>query len=463
MSWYEIITVGSRWGAIIFAALTLIHLPKLIGRWAAVREVYGRIPWALARQMFWYTRKSQMAHLVTMTLFGIPIVIGVGARQFLYDDPSELFLFCLAGEALSFVYLADILVPPTVLLLGASVKTNLLSLAALNAALPCYRTVALLRWGERLPFDAVRPFYFNNLRTENAYEWRTIVFHLMDVVPVIVIDGRVDSPAVAEEVARIRRKGYLDRVVFVAEEAGSGPDEPGINRIARADLPAWVLDRAQSPAGRIDRLRRQDEIAAMLAGIPAGARNPQTIQAMVYKSRALEAYAVWRFFRECKGIIYDVKDMRLMEDVPSRVTRAEERKFLRESRALEEVEVLLKSVREFVEQNRDENSAFNIANSINSLGRLARVCGGWDDAIRHIEEAIGHLMPLTRTAHAAEARMELATAHFNLGEVYMARYREGGDPEDRGKAARNFRESRMYDRHAGADTTLTDHRLNSLG
>jgi hypothetical protein len=445
--------------AALFAVLTLLRMPALFRRWGAVRQVYGRIPWSLARQMLWNTRKSPMSFPVKTTFLCIPFTLAGAIRFAAYGDPVEYFLAGFAVQIYALVRTADVILPPTIMLLGTSVQEVTHTLAHLNALLPAHRTVALLQPRERLPFDVVQGFYFNNLRTAHAYEWRSIVFHLMDVVPVIVIDAPGNSAAVAEEIKRIKARGYQSRAVFVGE---GGRREGASARVPRDRLAPWIASHLARLTDAGERSGRQDEIAAMLAYVPLRFRDPQTVYDMVTKARYIEDYEVGRFVVRQLGTEPEWSATPLLEDLPPEAQRGAELCMLRTSRGLDEVRTLLIGALEWVAQNPDPASAFNAASAHNKFGRLARLEGKWDEAIRECSDAAAQFERLTGDPDRLSVLGELSVAHFTLGEVYMARYREARHAADRDKAKEHFLRSLAIDRQTGEDMRLTHLRLESL-
>src|SRR5437763_375805 len=70
---------------------------------------------------------------------------------------------------------------------------------------------------------------------------------------------------------------------------------------------------------------------------------------------------------------------------------------------------------------------FNEANLYNKLGLLARFRGEWERAEEEIETAIRLFKPMTGSLSsdlAASAFQELGTAYNNLGDVFLARFRD---------------------------------------
>ncbi|MEN8131900.1 MAG: tetratricopeptide repeat protein [Pseudomonadota bacterium] len=289
------------------------------------------------------------------------------------------------------------------------------------------------------------------------------MFHLMDVVPIIVIDAHKSTDGVVEEIERIEQRKYFDRTGYVVDDKSAQPPSEKWETVPRNSLPQWVREKLFYVVDEAERLKRQFEFSSMLASVPRGLREPYNVKAMVAKARCIQHAEICRFIHVCKGVLPSEAEDRLLEDIPSRVTRREELAFLRTSRGLDEVEVLLRSALEEAEAMSGPSRDFNIANSYNSLGALARVRCDWPEAERLISEAIKRLERLRSSAtHGGSAMQELATAYFNLGDVSMARYRERGTEVDRREAMARFHRSIQIDLERNGNTDVTKRRLDDL-
>ncbi len=405
------------------------------------------------------------------------------ARHFVRHDPPIGTIFAVGALSLLLVLSLEALLPPSILLLSSSSAGANRLLASLNAALPQYRTVALLRPpqssapAQRRPFDVsqwndmiigsmggmeqddLRRFFFNNLRTENSFAWRSVVFHLMDVVPLIVIDATENTEPIREEQARILRRGYVSRTLVVE----SGPNTKDSTNALRAEtvdrdfLPHRARGRLRSVSDQAERQVRQREYSNMLAGIDRRVRYCSDLVLQVIKSRIIGEYETRRFICECKSISPSEAMGRRLERIPSRVGRQAEIQFLKDSRGWEEVESILNGVSDAIANESGEVAEFNRGNVENSLGAAASAQCRWDDAIRYIDKAIRRLTPLTAlNSVGIDAKKEIATAYFNLAEVYAGRHFDDHIAADL-EQARIFAERCLAtEREAGFKTTQTN-------
>src|ERR1035438_2326172 len=131
---------------------------------------------------------------------------------------------------------------------------------------------------------------------------------------------------------------------------------------------------------------------------------------------------------------------RLLEDIPSRVSPAEEKSYLRQSRGLDEVQSIALSALELALETPGPQQSLNIANAHTKIGKCARFSWDWPTALQHLGKAIDLLtqilaagrMPLE---NQISAKRELADARFLRGEVQMARFRQTRSTLDHDNAA----------------------------
>lgn len=313
--------------------------------------------------------------------------------------------------------------------------------------------------------DDLRRFFFNNLRTENSFAWRSVAFHLMDVVPLIVIDATENTDPVREEQARLLRRGYVSRTLVVA--AGSNIPHSAhalpAETVDREGLPHRAREKLKSVSDQAERQVRQQEYSNMLAGIDRRVRYCSDLVLQVVKSRLIGEYEKRRFICECKSVSPSEVMGRCLERIPSRVGRLAEIQFLRDSRGWEEVESILTGVGEAISNEKGEVAEYNRGNVENSLGAAASAQCRWDDAIRYIDKAIRRLTPLTvLNSVGIDAKREIATAYFNLAEVYAGRHFDGHLAADLERAITFAERCLATEREAGLDTTQTNALLAQL-
>ena len=453
-------------GAIIFTAMTVFAMPKLIAKWFCVRRVYGHIPWTLSRDMWQYNKKSYNSFFVYLFLIGIVVSVSAMFREIVRGDLSyDHILLNLAFLLWALEKIARIIVPPTILFLGTSNEEISINLKEFRK-ISNYRTVTLINPSVDFEISFFRRLsFYNYLRARTHYQWRSIVFHLMDVVPVIVFDAKCNTDFIKEERKRIERCHYLYKTIFVTSTR-EDPDtinDKNVRTVERRALSSSIRNYLKNIDDTQIRSHRQADFNNMLKVIPKKCRYPKTEYELVLKAQIMAAYGRQQFLRFCKGIQPEEDNYDLIEDTPSQVSRDDELRYLRESRALEEAEILLNSVQEELLENPDENNDFNMGNLCNKFAQIARIKREWEKAIKLSKEAMGHLNPLMLNPQRKdEATREIATTHFIMGEVYMARFRDLNESVDRSRAIDNFNRSIIFDREVSGDISIAERRLRAL-
>lgn len=458
--WLEYSATAAKWIAIILIILTVSNLSKQMDRWRVVKQLYGSVSWNLVRQMLWYARKSPMGSTVKRTFAFFPVTVVAAVRWIVYDDPIEYLLVLLTAHAYGLVRVADVVRPPAILILGPTSEDNAKLLGTLNFLGPSYRTIACLELKERLQFELVQPFYFNSFRTRNRYEWRSTVFHLMDIVPVIVFNGIGDSTPVEEELRRVERLRYQDRVIYVSNDFC--PDFLKEVLVPRERLLEKISNLVMHLPDSIGRKERQTEIESFAFAVPRRVREPQTLEEMIVKARCIEEHECLRFVRTQSERDFDWWETPLLEDLPKSDDSRAELDIFRNRRGLEEVEILLISALESVENINDPVARFNAASVHNKLGRLARIRGNWQESISHTSLAIELFRAFNQGLVAHGSLCEQSIGHFILGEVFMAQNRETHDTEDLRNAKKHFQESIAIDQKTGDDPRLALLRIATI-
>jgi hypothetical protein len=478
----------AKWAGYIAAVVTLVHLPFQISRWHAVRRLYGRIPWSLVWQTGVYSLKNRMlriqlgALLVMFLILVVPMIINFIGGDILgllrpFDAiPREQRIPALLIFAWQLERCAGYLLPPAGLLLGTAKSVNVHLVAVLHRMLRPYRVVSLLDLKEHIFPPFVSAVMFNNLRTANGYEWRTVVHHLMDVVPLIIFDTAVRTEYVDAELHRIERFGYEDRVISFstipygkeinALDSGIGVVVQAAERLGD-ELAPQILARLERPTDIARRWKAQQNYNAMVQSVPRPVRFSSDINGMLIKARFILAWTMENYLRECKQTVPGEHSDWLLEDIPLRVTPAEDEAHLRQSRGLDEVRGIAFSALDLALQTAGPQQAFNIANAHNKVGKCARFSREWETALDHLGQAIESFSQMSKNVNIPPGNLrqiqeELADAHFLRGEVHMARYRQTAEISDRDNAASSFRASMLLDDELGHDSSQTASRIRNL-
>ena len=439
--------------SLVLVIIASIGIPGLIVRWFVASRLYGGVPFSLIPQMNNYVKRCPQRAGVGIT--GSLSVISIVAINvyLIFGWPIEFPIVCIAALIYFSTGTGSLLLPPSVLYLSVSSNQSTLLFTSLANRLRHLRFLTLIRpSGEVSPTMTIN-LKMNTIRTFNDVEWRSTVFHLMDVVPLIVMDKYQETPQLYEEFMRIKQKGYQARTILIRQ-----PTSPN-------DLAQLIEKQLREPIDLANRLKRQDEFARMFKHIPPSLHNPNTVADCVRKARAIEYYAMCQFLKNCKKPGSHDYGSRILEDLPSKVTREEEKEYLSSCRALEEAEIILKSVLEDEEKSSEEFRDINIAIALNGIGRVERLKCNWEQAIKYLDDAIQRLKAIvvaSRPDGKSMIHAELATAHFNMGDTLMARYRDEKNDSDRQNAIRHFEKTLRIDVSLGGDQLVTKERLKAL-
>ena len=116
-------------------------------------------------------------------------------------------------------------VPPAVLFLAASRTESFELRYRLERGLHPYRVVCLLDPGLADPemhgLFKRNTFEWDNLWATRISKWQTTVHPLMDMASFILVDARVGTPGVIEEISRIVAAGLFRKTLFIVDEAGN--------------------------------------------------------------------------------------------------------------------------------------------------------------------------------------------------------------------------------------------------
>ncbi len=478
-----------RWAGYLAAVITIVKLPLQILRWRSVRQFYGGIPWSLLGHMRIYSQKNRLQRIQFFGLYFI-VLVGIVPIVFHFVAGDVLGVISPLGEyaraqrlpvALITLWLlqqcAGYLVPPSALLLGTSSGANVNLMALLNINLRRYRIVSLLDI-QNHGFGPLAPaLMYSNLRTSNGYEWRTVVHHLMDVVPLLLVDDSHSTEYIEAEINRIDRFDYRYKVISYSssDDAREQPVENGrsnsigLERSKRLanELVPQIQKRLKRLNDQQQRRKAQDEYTAMLNNVPRAVRFSSNINAMLIKAHFILNWSMMRFLKDCKAGNFKGEPEDLIEDIPSRAGKLAEAEYLRVSRGHDEARGVATSALDLAKlvTTNDPNRNYNIANAEHKLGKCDRFCGEYSTALQYLNSSIIHFKELLNIALSEERltdiRKEMADAHFHRGEVRMALYRQG-DEDSRQCALLDFQECLALDRECGNDPAAPLRRIEKL-
>lgn len=186
---------------VVYAFSAVILFAPIIG-YHRTAKLLGGVPWGATRQLLrflWETKHPyRLAGLAAYTAFVIALA-SIPERFGVFSYPSA---FAVAILAMLLGILLRIMQPPVVLFLTSSSPHAARLLIRTNDALAPARAVALLD-ERQMDFFQRRISLNDNLRTKSPLIWKSIVYQLIELTPVVVIDTRGESHAVKEEAAII--------------------------------------------------------------------------------------------------------------------------------------------------------------------------------------------------------------------------------------------------------------------
>lgn len=476
------------WLSYLFALAALLHLPFQIARWRVASRLYGGIPISLVQQIWHYCTKNKALRVQTKTLLGMPLVpiaalllhnLSFFSLEDLGIDSDTLRAVSIAG-ALFFLWqlerIAGYLLPPSVLLLGSSRTENIHLLGILNRRLIYHRVVSLHNWTERVHPTYVTHFANNNFRTVNDFEWRTIVHHLMDIVPLIIVDRENQTENIVAELRRIERRSFSSKTIAYS----SGPSTPGyldanfdMEIVLRSalhlseSLEPLILARLARTSDMVRRRNAQKEYTSMLRATPRSVRFTSEPNAMLRKAHSIFYWSMATFLRKCKGIPNPESAHQLIEDIPSIVPPDQELAFLQDSRGLEEVAILALGVLDSSKEGIGLYHTYNAASAHAKLGNLARFMKDFPRAVAELTKSIEILCSMQESNGATVQERQavlskLSGAYFQLGEAYMVIFRSSSNESAKIDAINCFQRSAKLDQELGLKVSDTTIRLQAL-
>jgi hypothetical protein len=246
-------------GWILCGYFCLLLFSDLNAYYACWGSFSGKTPLAYGRRTLRTVAKSRFRFALYAPLLAL---IPVNATYFLskFVIPLPYSLALVLFQLHIWVYQS---VPPTVLLLGNSRLQTIRLRERLERGLHPYRVIVFLD-ASVVSSGSLTRFQDNllrwdNFRTANVKDWRTVVHPIMNFVPILVIDTRVASPFVVEEVCHALDKDLAHKTVFLAGSDGQAPalDAAGIQpkrdliftqeEALVARLKGMGLDRVVSP------------------------------------------------------------------------------------------------------------------------------------------------------------------------------------------------------------------------
>ena len=213
-------TIGQITGWLFFSYFTLILLWD-IQAWYATSKLYGKMPLKQAKTMLKLVLRSRIGYYLWLPL--VPVIyllynISIGSNY-----PLIFIISIFPFWAHLIIYQG---LPPSVIVLGTSRHEMFNMRHWLERAVNPYRVVVLLEPASTVNRqDSVfrkNQFNWDNLRTSDGH-WRDTAFRLIDMSPTLVIDARVHTMGVAEEILRISNSDLIHKALFIENEDNTAP------------------------------------------------------------------------------------------------------------------------------------------------------------------------------------------------------------------------------------------------
>lgn len=220
-------TMGQIIGWIMFSYFSLILLWD-IQAWYATSKLYGQIPLKQAKTMLKLVLRSKIGYYLWLP--SVPVVFLVYFISIGSTYPLIFIISIFPLWAHLIIYQA---LPPSVIVLGTSRHEMFDMRHWLERAVNPYRVVVLLEPESSVDKkDSVfrkNQFSWDNLRTSDGH-WRDTAFRLIEMSPILVIDARVHTKGVAEEILRIFNSNLIHKALFVENEDKTAPaiNESGV-------------------------------------------------------------------------------------------------------------------------------------------------------------------------------------------------------------------------------------------
>jgi hypothetical protein len=290
---------------------------------------------------------------------------------------------------------------------------------------------------------------------------------------VVIADFRAKSLAVDEEVNRLVENGLGTKVKFLTDGAlptwlkdmygaqGSGP-----NCITEGSIDNIFNEPALSAHDLEQRQLIQDEYTSLFREIPLAARVDLSTRGAQATVLAILDREYRRFVRDYKGIELSELCGRLVEELPSIVTREKEDEFLRADRALQIAGGICRGIQEKLKLESGSWAAFLGANVENKLGKIDRFRRSWNTALDHLHSAQRVLREM-QNAGTGEVdphivASELGDALFLEGEIWAVQFLDAPNKETRSQGLRCFREVLKIDQSLGREDPAVNLRIQLL-
>ncbi len=207
--------------------LTGLFLAPCIIQWRLTVRLYGELPLRFVLPNVRQILRTKKAFLLIAAALAPFEVLG-GACLPEWFPPLPPWFATLGILVAS--YLAT---PPAVLLLASSRKANIGMIFDADMATAPMSLVHLIEPdSESLAASDIDFVRFNSRRTVKDDRWRDAVDVYMDMVPIIVIDTRIASPAIVHETKNLLASERRRKTLFIV---GENKEQPALEAAAGED------------------------------------------------------------------------------------------------------------------------------------------------------------------------------------------------------------------------------------
>ena len=206
----------------IICTYEIVQIFIYLNIWYVTADFYKKLHWSFPWKMLAFVAKSKIAYYLYLPLSPL-LIIAVWYFILGFTFPISVIFAVVLFQLMIYTYQA---IPPSVLFLGTSRKETIDFREYLERSLHPYRVVVLLdaSVAETESYTAFQHniLAWDNIRTRLDEDWRKVVNPLMEMVPIIVIDTRIASPAVVEETERALTL-FVQKTVFVTNQYNRSP------------------------------------------------------------------------------------------------------------------------------------------------------------------------------------------------------------------------------------------------
>jgi len=233
---------------------TARFLRLLIQSWWRTRLAFGGFPlgasWQLLRLMR-HSRRIYWELLVSLLgIFGTLLIWS--AFRSIWPRSMIAFFICLLTQGIFVLFKS--LQPPIALFLAGSSQYAADLLVQINIAVSPLRCVALLD-PQKMHF-LQRNAMGENLRAKDPQLWKSIVYRLIEMTPIVILDTRSKSESILQEAFMMLDPRRAPKGVFITDDDGRAPalEAHGIHPADHAltcvtedELIPLLRDRSDSP------------------------------------------------------------------------------------------------------------------------------------------------------------------------------------------------------------------------